>query len=469
MSLKLKLITFVSICTLMISMLIVGIYAVLSPAINIKGSVDFDITNSTMFVKDVRAKNTSSSGEGTTIGDFTPGFINGNLVLNLQNFENLENFTLYIDVVNLTTTNYQTTNQENLLNQNNEIIGIYSTSGKIFNDEVSISSAPTSAKSGTIKVEVTITESDTSKLSYGSIIITFEEFIPKEYSDFIFITNDTDNTAALERYTGTATEVTIPSTFSIRESGRAYIEGDTYTVTSIADASSSSNGAFYNSTLTNVTLPDTLTKIGDYAFYGCSSLTSIDLSGCTSLQSIGIYALYSCSSLTEINLSGCTSLQSIGVYALYSCSSLTEINLSDCTNLESIGVAAFFSCKNLTNIDLSKCTKLTSIGSSAFNICSNLISITIPSSVTSIGSSAFANCSRLTTITIPSSVTGIGYAIFSGCTSLNSITFETTYDWRITAPVAGAPILAELKAEDVRENALDYLTKKYTSNWNAII
>ena len=444
MSLKLKLITFVSICTLMISMLIVGIYAVLSPAINIKGSVDFDITNSTMFVKDVRAKNTSSSGEGTTIGDFTPGFINGNLVLNLQNFENLENFTLYIDVVNLTTTNYQTTNQENLLNQNNEIIGIYSTSGKIFNDEVSISSAPTTAKSGTIRVEVTITESDTSKLSYGSIIITFEEFIPKEYSDFIFITNDTDNTAALERYTGTATEVTIPCTFSIRESDRAYIEGDTYTVTSIADASSSSNGAFYNSTLTNVTLPDTLTKIGDYAFYGCSSLTSIDLSGCTSLQSIG-------------------------VYALYSCSSLTEINLSDCTNLESIGVAAFFSCKNLTNIDLSKCTKLTSIGSSAFNICSNLISITIPSSVTSIGSSAFANCSRLTTITIPSSVTGIGYAIFSGCTSLNSITFETTYDWRITAPVAGAPILAELKAEDVRENALDYLTKKYTSNWNAII
>ena len=116
-----------------------------------------------------------------------------------------------------------------------------------------------------------------------------------------------------------------------------------------------------------ITFNDDVTHIGDYAFNGCSSLTSIDIPN--SVTSIGNSAFINCSGLTSVTIgSGVTN---IGISAFYGCSGLTSVTIPD---------------------------SVTSIGSSAFNSCTKLTSVTIPNSVTSIGNSAFENCSNLTSV-----------------------------------------------------------------------
>ena len=144
-----------------------------------------------------------------------------------------------------------------------------------------------------------------------------------------------------------STDVVIPATVSQNSSGE-WIEGNTYTVTAIADGGYNS-GVFYNSGITSVTFPSSLTSIGIRAFYFCDGLTSVDLSGCTSLTSIGNSAFQNCSGLTSVSLP--SSLTSIGIQAFFSCSGLTgELNLGGCTSLTSIGNQAFDGCNNLTEV-----------------------------------------------------------------------------------------------------------------------
>ena len=108
---------------------------------------------------------------------------------------------------------------------------------------------------------------------------------------------------------------------------------------------------------------------------------------------------------------------SINEYAFYSCSSLTSITIPN--SVTSIGSNAFSFCTGLTSITIPN--SVTSISSNAFRGCTGLTSVTIPNSVTSIGSSTFSGCWRLTSINIPSSVTNIGSSAFSGCTGLTSV------------------------------------------------
>ena len=173
--------------------------------------------------------------------------------------------------------------------------------------------------------------------------------------------------------------------------------------------------AFYNcSSLTSITIPEGVTSIGDYTFFNCSSLTSIIIP--ESVKSIGGNAFDRCRSLTSITIPD--SVTSIGSDAFYNCSSLTSITIPD--SVTSIGDRVFSSCSSLTNITIPN--SVTSIGSDAFYNCSSLTSITIPESVTSIGDNAFEDCSSLTSITIPNSVTSIGNGAFGGCSSLTNIT-----------------------------------------------
>ncbi|MGM9972298.1 MAG: leucine-rich repeat protein, partial [Anaeroplasmataceae bacterium] len=125
-------------------------------------------------------------------------------------------------------------------------------------------------------------------------------------------------------------------------------------------------------------------------------------------------AFYNCTNIEEIVLG--EGITSIGDYAFSGCSSLTSIDIPSVT---SIGERAFSWCSSLTSIDI---PSVTSIGERAFSWCSSLTSLEIPSSVTSIGDSAFYGCSKLTNIEIPNSVTSIGGSAFSGCSSLESIT-----------------------------------------------
>ena len=159
-------------------------------------------------------------------------------------------------------------------------------------------------------------------------------------------------------------------------------------VTSIVDC------AFQESNIVSITIPDSVTSIGDYAFNRCSSLTSITISD---------------------------SVTSISVSAFYGCDSLPVENNLRYADTYLVGPVD----KSLSTYTIKEGTKW--IGESAFYDCSHLTSITIPNSVTSIGASAFRNCSSLTSITIPNSVTSIGAYTFEGCSNLSEITcFATT-------------------------------------------
>jgi len=174
-------------------------------------------------------------------------------------------------------------------------------------------------------------------------------------------------------------------------------------------------GAFSNCTsLTSITLSNSLLSIGDYTFYNCSYLTSITIPD--GVTSIGDYAFNSCSGLISATIPN--SVTSIGYRSFYYCSSLTSITIPD--GVTSIGDDAFYHCSGLTSATIPN--SVTSIGKFAFYYCSGLTSVTIPSSVTSIGSWAFTGCSSLKSINIPNGVTSIDDGVFSSCSSLTSIT-----------------------------------------------
>ena len=234
------------------------------------------------------------------------------------------------------------------------------------------------------------------------------------------------------------TSVTIPQNVTYN--------GTNYSVTSIGEYA-----FYYCSSLTSITIPNSVTSIGDRAFWNCDNLTSITIPN--SVTRIGKAAFHWCTSLTSITIPN--SVTSIGYNAFSYCSSLTSITIPN--SVTSIGENAFSSCDNIktmvvrsgntvydsrnncnaiietaTNTLIAGCqntiipSSVTSIGRGAFYWCSSLTSITIPNSVTSIGSSAFSGCSSLTSITIPNGVTSIGEYAFEDCYSLTSITIPNS-------------------------------------------
>jgi len=161
-----------------------------------------------------------------------------------------------------------------------------------------------------------------------------------------------------------------------------------------------------------------VTSIGEYAFYGCSGLTSVTIPN--SVTSIGEAAFFGCKGLTSVTIPN--SVTSIGNGAFSRCSGLTSITIPN--SVTSIGNNAFSGCSKLTSVTIPN--SVTSVENYAFSGCSGLTSITIPNSVTSIGDYAFDGCSGLTSITIPNSVTSIGSHAFDGCYRLTSITIPNS-------------------------------------------
>ena len=184
--------------------------------------------------------------------------------------------------------------------------------------------------------------------------------------------------------------------------------------------------AFYGCTgLKNITIPQGVTSIGYGAFYGCTGLTSVTIP--EGVTNISYNAFEGCKNLTTVVLP--ESLTYIGSSAFIECTGLTSITIPQ--GVTSIGFNTFYGCTGLTSITIPQ--GVTEIGSGTFYGCTGLTSITIPKGVTEIGSSAFKGCKNLTSITIPKGVTNIGDSPFEGCTGLTSIIVEdgnTVFDSR---------------------------------------
>ena len=262
-------------------------------------------------------------------------------------------------------------------------------------------------------------------------------------------------------YEGTATRVRIADTYEGAPVTRIYDKAFlAKSITSIIipdSVTTIGNWAFYDCySLTSVVIPDSVTTIGERAFFSCDSLTSVVITDIAAWCNISFgdnYAnpLYYASDLylnnqlvTELVIPD--TLTEVKPYAFYKCSSLTSVIIPD--SVTTIGSYAFYYCTSLTFAEYGNCKYLGNennpylaliettsdnyssytihgdtkiIAGYAFSYCARMQSIIIPDSVTTIGSTAFEDCTSLTSVVIPDSVTTIGYGAFEDCYSLTSV------------------------------------------------
>jgi len=175
-------------------------------------------------------------------------------------------------------------------------------------------------------------------------------------------------------------------------------------------------GAFYDTGLTNVTIPYTVDSIGQACFYRNSKLASATISS----KYIGLSAFENCTILTSVTINN--TVNKIDAFAFESCVSLRSITIP--SSVMEVGLMAFEDCISLASADISAKT----INDAAFQGCKNLSSLTLTNYVVNIGwfVGAFEHCDKLTSVTIPFSVKNMDFA-FIDCKNLTSaIIYSTT-------------------------------------------
>lgn len=167
-------------------------------------------------------------------------------------------------------------------------------------------------------------------------------------------------------------------------------------------------------TMGEVAISETVTAIASSAFQGCTNITSVSIP--STVGDIGKHAFQGCAQLITVNLP--EGITTISDSTFYYCSALTDITIP--TTVTSIGVKAFYHCNKLTMLTLPAAVE--TLADYAFSLCYGLTSITLSDNLKTIGYRAFENCSKVKKIIIPAQVTEIATLAFCGCSSLTAIT-----------------------------------------------
>ena len=222
-------------------------------------------------------------------------------------------------------------------------------------------------------------------------------------TDFTYTDNPDGTTATVTGYTGTDTNITIPS---VNPSGK--------TVTKIG------YGAFDSEAFTGVIIPNTITEIGAHAFIACRQLVGITIPD--SVTTIGDAAFCYCDSLETVQLPA--GLEIISSSAFEECYSLTDIALP--ATLRELGGQAFKGCDAFTSIVIPSGVNI--MGSSVFKECENLETVNIPAGLTAMGSGCFASCPNLRNVTIEPGSRLLGDSTFYECPDLVNITIPDSVE-----------------------------------------
>ncbi len=422
---------------LAIATLVIGVLAAQTQSINMEGTINFEISDRSLYVKNVRLED--SDGTPTEITSFMPGYINDGITLSLGTHTvSNTSFKIHFDLINTTKSTYEagdvTLSQE--LQTANVVASasgtISPTSETIPEGETYAPITSTTPVSGTITLF--INSPNTTSIDLSGITVAIDEYVaPRNFSDEGFVING--NT--ITDYTGNASSIILPSRYVINEEGD-YIEDLDEIGTQITIIGSY---AFGSSDLTTVIIPEGIEEIQNHAFAYSRLLTEVTIP--STMRTIysgsghenpfcscdALAIVYNNSSIDIASGIGTTDNGSIALCAkevvnsgetpqgMVEISDQIQYYVNEYTG-EKLALASAVAKTSLTSVTLASDT--TEMNQYAFENCSNLQSVAFNNCrITSIPDFAFLYCTSLTTITIPETVTSIGNDAFSGCTSLD--------------------------------------------------
>ena len=216
------------------------------------------------------------------------------------------------------------------------------------------------------------------------------------------------------------------------------------------------NYAFYNCTsLTSITIPSSISNFSMFNFYHCNSLVSITLPN--TITAIGNSEFNYCGSLVSVSIPN--SVRLFAEYALMNCYSLASVTIPNFVT--SFSGRAFYGCCALSSVIMPSGT--TSVAPYMFYNCSSLAKVTLPNSATAINSYAFYSCFTLASLTIPSSVTSIGNSVFAYCYGMAEYHFLS-----ITPPTLGTDAFVSIQSDCIIYVPAESLEAYQTAtNWSA--